>query len=206
MKHLTAILLCIACSVTASAQDIVTPANPAGAEPAPITQPDIEATSEAASVPSAPGLPALAELSYGYLSYTEALQAMPQYETAKAEIDRMRADCQAELTHNQEQFSKAYYDYIEGQQTFDEYILRKRQKELEQQLAANEAFKAEALQLLADKEEALLQPLRDELATIVHRIGMERNYAFILNTDNHAYLFINGTIGTDITADVIAAF
>lgn len=207
MKRFTiAALLCV-CAAVAGAQDIIATAQPTGEGPTPALQPYPEGTATAeAMLPDAAPLLPLAELTYGYLSYSEALQALPDYPAAQAEIERLRANCEAELQHNQEQFSKAYYDYIEGQQTFDEYILLKRQKELEQQLAANEQFKAEALQLLADKEKAVMQPLREQLATIINRIGMEHNYAFVLNIDNNNYLFINGAIGTDITADVIAAF
>lgn len=190
----------------AQAQDIPASPLPLAGEPALVAQPD-PADTEAALLPSdAPAIVPAGEISFGYLSYDEALKAMPQYEAAQEQIAQLRAATEAELKHNQEAFSKAYYEYVEGQQTFEPYILSKRQKELAQQLADNEDFRTQSLALLAQKETEVMEPLRQQLEDIIHRIGMEHNYAFILNTDNNAFPFLNGAIGTDITADVVAAF
>ena len=200
------LLLLLSIPLSGKAQDSPAPSTPLVEQPAP-AQPDLSAlAAELAPQPEEEAQRiAAAEITYGYLSYNDALKAMPAYADAQAQIATLRASCQAELEHNQETFSKAYYEYIEGQQTFDEYILLKRQKELEQLLNDNQTFKTQALQLLAEKEEALMQPLHKQLADIINRIGLQRNYAFILNTDNNAYLYLNGAIGTDITADVVAA-
>lgn len=206
MKRIPLFLLLLL-SLRAAAQDNPNPAMPLHSEPAAVMQPDFTATSPDTEFTDAnlQGA-AVVEIAFGYLSYDEALQAMPQYETAQQQIAHLRKATEAELQHNQEAFSKAYYEYVEGQQTFEPYILLKRQKELEQQLANNAAFKEQALQLLEEKEEEVMAPLRQQLEDIIHRIGLERNYAFILNTDHNAYLFLNGALGTDITADVVAAF
>ncbi len=140
---------------------------------------------------------------FGYLSYEEALRNMPGYEAAQKQIADMHKAYEQELQHNKEQFSKQFAEYVEGQQTFPENILRKRQKELEQLMEGSLSFKEEARQLLAQKEEEVMKPLRERLATAIHNVGMERNYAFVVNIDNNAYPFINGGIGDDITADVM---
>ena len=140
---------------------------------------------------------------FGYLSYNDALKAMPAYQQAEKQISDLRASYEQELHRSEEQFAKAYAEYVEGQQTFPENILLKRQKELQQLMEQAQQFKKEALQLLEENEKAVMQPLYDQLDKAIHQVGMERNYAFILNTDNKTYPFINAGIGTDITADVL---
>ena len=65
-------------------------------------------------------------------------------------------------------------------------------------------FKEEAKRLLEKAESELMMPIHQQLKEVLARIGKQRGYAYILNTDNNSYPFINGELGEDITADVIA--
>ena len=141
---------------------------------------------------------------FGYLSYTDVLHAMPGYQEAEKQIDELRAAYEQELRRSEEQFSKAYAEYIEGQQTFPDNILLKRQKELQGLMEQAQQFKKEALQLLEENEKAVMQPLQEHLDNAINEVGMKHNLAFILNTDNHSYPFVNAAIGTDMTADVLS--
>lgn len=143
------------------------------------------------------------ELRFGYLSYNDVLRAMPQYEKAQQTLASMRASYEAELKRSEDEFSKQFSDYVEGQKTFPENILLKRQKELQQLMEQSLQFKQEAQALLEKSEREVMAPLHAQLDDAIHRIGMERGYAYVLNTDNRAYPFINGDLGTDITADVL---
>lgn len=140
---------------------------------------------------------------FGYLSYNDVLHAMPGYAQAEKKIEELRSAYQQELNRSEEQFSKAYAEYVEGQQTFPENILLKRQKELQQLMEQAMQFKKEARELLEENERAIMEPLERRLDDAIHHVGMQRNLAFIVNTDANAYPFINGAIGTDVSADVI---
>ena len=67
----------------------------------------------------------------------------------------------------------------------------------------NIAFKAESRRLLAAAEQEAMAPLHQKLKTAVQQIGMERGYAFVLNTDQNACPFINPDMGEDITTAVL---
>lgn len=140
---------------------------------------------------------------FGYLSYNDVLHAMPGYEQAERQVGELRAAYQKELTRSEEQFSKAYAEYVEGQHSFPENILLKRQKELQQLMDQAQQFKQEARQLLEENEKAVMQPLQERLDKAIHEVGMKHNLAFVVNTDNRAYPFINAGIGTDVTFDVL---
>lgn len=140
---------------------------------------------------------------FGYLSYNDVLHAMPGYQQAQKRIDELRSAYQNELSRSEEQFSKAYAEYVEGQQTFPENILLKRQKELQTLMEQAMQFKKEARELLEENEKAVMEPLHQKLNNAIHQVGMEHNYAFIVNTDQNAYPFINGGIGIDVSADVL---
>ena len=142
-------------------------------------------------------------ISFGFLSHRDVLTGMDGYDAAQAELASMRETYEKELKRGEEQFSKQFAEYVEGQQRFPENILLKRQKELQQLMDENLRFREEARQLLAEAEEGVMAPLRQRLDDAIHRIGMERGYAFVLNTDAGAFPFVGGDWGTDITADVL---
>ena len=70
-------------------------------------------------------------------------------------------------------------------------------------LAKGISFKAEAARLLKQAEADMYAPLKTKLADVLRRIGTERGYAFIINTDGDALPFVNDAYGEDITAAVI---
>lgn len=140
---------------------------------------------------------------FGYLSYDKVLHSMPGYQQAQHRIDELRAAYQNELSRSEEQFSKAYAEYVDGQQTFPENILLKRQKELQTLMEQAMQFKKEARELLEENEKSVMSPLYEKLNEAIQQVGMKQGYAFIVNTDQNAYPFINGSIGTDVSADVL---
>ena len=141
---------------------------------------------------------------FGYLSYSETLRMMPAYTEAQKSLNKLRESYGKELERTETEFSKQYAEYVDGQKSFPENILLKRQKELQLLMEQGLKFKQEAKDLLDKAEAELMQPVHKKLKDVLFNIGKRRGYAYILNTDNNAYPFVNGDMGEDITADVIA--
>ncbi len=141
---------------------------------------------------------------FGYLSYNEALRSMPEYGKAQEKLKVLKKQYADELARSEKEFSRQYAEYVDGQKDFPDNILLKRQKELQQLLEQGLEFKEQAKRLLEQAESELMMPINQKLKEVLARLGSQRGYAYILNTDNNSYPFINGELGEDITADVIA--
>ncbi len=144
-------------------------------------------------------------LKFGYLSYSEALKAMPEYSTAAQSEANLKASYDAEAKRVENEFNVKYEEFLEGQKDFPKSILQKRQSELQQLLERNIQFKEESKRLLDDAKKDLYAPAVNRLAAIIKEISLKCGYAFVLNTDNNAAPFINPAMGVDITADVLNA-
>ena len=142
---------------------------------------------------------------FGYLSYDAVLKAMPSYAEAQKSFNDLKASYAKELERSESEFSKQFAEYVDGQKTFPENILLKRQKELQQLMEQSLTFKQEAQQLLDKAEKELMQPVHQKLKEALYKIGSERGYDYILNTDNNSYPFVNNKTGEDITAEAISA-
>lgn len=130
---------------------------------------------------------------FGYCSYNELLQSMPEYAGAMAKLENLKKTYDNELARAEEDFSRKFYEFVEGQKTFPENIMLKRQKELQQLMEESMAFKDEAKRLLNQAQEELMIPLHRKLKDAMREVGLEHNYSYILNTDNNSYPFVNTT-------------
>lgn len=142
-------------------------------------------------------------LRFGYLSYDQVIQNMPEYDEAQKTIDALHAAYEKELNRSEEVFSKQFAEYVEGQKSFPENILLKRQKELQQTMEQSLQFKKEARALLEEKEASVWNELKAKVDKVVFEIGMSRRLAFVINTDKTSYPFVNAGIGMNITDLVV---
>lgn len=148
-------------------------------------------------------LSAAAQVKFGYLSYSEAVKAMPEYAVMQKNLESLKAQYEDETKRSEEEFNEKYQLFLEGRKELADPILKKRQSELQELLAKGISFKAEAARLLKQAEADMYAPLKTKLADVLRRIGTERGYAFIINTDGYALPFVNDAYGEDITAAVI---
>lgn len=138
-------------------------------------------------------------LHFGYFSYDDVLHAMSGYSIALRQVEDLRKKYDDETKRVEEEFNSKYEEFLEGQRSFAPTILEKRQAELRDLLEKNMAFKAEANRLLQQAEKDALAPLKKQIDAVLEKVGIAKDFAFILNTDNNTVPFINASMGEDIT-------
>jgi outer membrane protein len=136
---------------------------------------------------------------FGYLSYAAALQAMPEYAIVQKKMADLRQQFQAETLRVEDEFNRKYEEFLEGQREFPKTILQKRQTELQELMERNIKFKENSQEELSNTEKNLMAPLKIRLIETIGKIGRDRGYAFIVDTDNQALPFINPAMGEDVT-------
>ena len=150
--------------------------------------------SVSASEQKAPGL------HFGYFSFEQVFHTMPGYAIAKHNMDELRAKYDEETKRVESEFNAKYEEFLDGQRSYAKTILEKRQAELRELMEKNVAFKAEAARLLKQAELDAYAPLQAKINEEAQKIGKEKGFAFILNTDNNAAPYLNAEMGEDITA------
>ena len=145
-----------------------------------------------------------ATFKYGFLSYEAALKAMPEYGQMQADMALLKSQYEDEQKRVEDDFNKKYEEFLDGQASYPRTILQKRQSELQEILDKNIAFKKESEKLLSRAQYDAIAPLKQKLDEILRKIGEERGFAFILNTDNNNAPWLNPAMGEDITEAVKA--
>ena len=138
--------------------------------------------------------------SFGYFSFEQVFHTMPGYAIAKHNMDELRSKYDEETKRVENEFNSKYEEFLDGQRSYAKTILEKRQAELRELMEKNIAFKAEANRLLKQAEDEAFAPLKAKVNEEAQKMGKEKGFAFILNTDNNAAPYLNAEMGEDITA------
>ena len=139
---------------------------------------------------------------FGYLSYGEALKSMRDYDIVQQKLADRRQQFQNETLRVEDEFNRKYEEFLEGQRDFPQTILQKRQLELQQLMEKNIEFKENSRMEIEKAEQDLMAPLKIRLIELLNKIGRERGYAFIIDTDVKALPFINPDMGHDLNQQV----
>lgn len=143
---------------------------------------------------------------FGYFSFEEVFRSAGDYTIAQRNLKDLKAKYDAEQKRAEDEFNKKYEEFLDEESSFAPNIREKRQAELEDIMKKNVAFKQESARLIKQAEADALAPLRERITSAAQRIGTERGFAFILNTDNNAVPFVNGAYGENITEQLKKIF
>ena len=139
----------------------------------------------------------------GVLSYTKALEALPDYAVTQQRLADLRAQYEKELKRVEDDFNRKYEEFLDGQKDFPKTILLKRQTELRELMERNVAFKVNSRRELAEAEAAALLPLKEQLNDVLAKVAAENGLILIVNIDGDACPFIAPSLKVDAMPLVI---
>ena len=140
-----------------------------------------------------------AQIQFGYISYEQVLQELPEYTKAQQELAALKAKYEAEAQKGEEEFQQKFVDFLQGQKDFPQAIMQKRQAELQALMDNGVAFRMKSQELIAQAEKEMMQEAYRRLNSALLEVGVEYGYGYILNTDNNSCPYINPVVGVDVT-------
>lgn len=144
-----------------------------------------------------------AQALFGFFSRDSVLRSMNDYAEAAAQMEQLREQYDAETARAEEEFNVKFEDFLSEIHELAPAIAQKRQSELQDLMEKNIAFKMEARRLLEEAENDAFVPMHKRLSAALQRIGEERGFYVIINTDADACPFISPDRGEDITGELI---
>ena len=141
---------------------------------------------------------------FGFLSYGNLLRSLPEYKEAQEALQALKKKYEEEAQYNENKFKRLFADYLQGQKSFPEQIMLKRQKELQEAMEQGISFRKDAQKLLDNAEIELMKPIHAKLDSVLYLVGKENGLLFIGNLDNHGFPFVHSASGVDITNVVLA--
>ncbi len=142
-------------------------------------------------------------VTFGYFSLSAVMDSLPQYKAAQDEYNALLERCDSEIAHSEEELTRCYVSFLDGQSSFPEPILRKRQKELQDLVDRSVVMRDQMKEWLVQAHDSLFLPIVGEIDRATARVCLIKNLAYALDSDKEACRYINPNCGIDITSLVI---
>ena len=138
---------------------------------------------------------------FGHVNTQEIIQAMPEYNTAKAEIDKLTSQYEADLKAMQDELQKKADAFDKEQATLPDNIKQRRQTELQEMYQKIQQSYQDNQQALQKASSEKMQAITAKVLEAIKAVGQAGDFV-IINEINAGIPYISTTLSTDVTAAV----
>ena len=142
-----------------------------------------------------------AQAKFGHVNTQEIIQAMPEYTAAKADIDKLTAQYEADLKSMQDELQKKADAFDKEQATLPENIKQRRQSELQEMYQKIQQSYQDNQQALQKASSEKMQAITAKVLDAIKAVGQAGEFVLI-NEINAGIPYISTTLSTDVTAQV----
>jgi len=146
---------------------------------------------------------AQAQAKFGHVNTQEVIQAMPEFNAARTEIEQLTQQYEADLKQMQDELQKKGEAFDKEQATLPENIKQRRQQELQDLYQRIQQTYQDNQQALAQAQQEKMQAIHTKVLDAIKSIGDEGGYIYIMEM-GAGIPYISTTLSTDLTAQVRA--
>ena len=140
---------------------------------------------------------------FGHVNSQEVIQALPEYNKAKTEIEALAQQYEADLKSMQDEFAKKVKDYETNASTLPENIKQRREQELQEMQQKIQQSYQDNQQALSKASQEKMQAITTKVLDAIKAVGQAGGYVYIMDIAG-GVPYISTTLSTDVTAQVKA--
>lgn len=118
---------------------------------------------------------------FGYINKDELLKAMPNYDSATVQIEKLRTEFENQLATMQNELSSKTTALNDEGKNLSDFLRKTKEDELKNLNIRIQLFQVKASQLLNDKNTELLQPLIVKADNAIKDVAKEQGFTFVLD-------------------------
>ena len=140
---------------------------------------------------------------FGHVNSQEIIQAMPEFATARADIEKLTQQYEADLKQMQDELQKKAEAFEKEESTLPENIKTRRNQELQDLYQRIQQTYQDNQQELAKAQQEKMQGIQTKVLDAIKSVGQEGSYVYIMEM-GAGIPYISTTLSTDVTAQVKA--
>ena len=140
---------------------------------------------------------------FGHVNSQEIIQAMPEFTKARADIEALTKQYEADLKSMQEELQKKSEAYEKEQATLPANIKQRRETELQEMYTKIQQSYQDNQQALAKEQNEKMQAITTKVVEAIKSVGQTGGYVYIMDMAG-GIPYISSTLSTDVTAQVKA--
>ena len=142
-----------------------------------------------------------AQAKFGHVNTQEIIQAMPEYNKAKTEIENLTKQYEADLKSMQDELQKKGEAFEKEQATLPDNIKQRRQQELQDMYTKIQQSYQDNQQALAKAQQEKMQDITTKVLDAIKAVGQAGGYVYIMEM-GAGIPYTSTTLSTDVTAQV----
>lgn len=140
---------------------------------------------------------------FGHVNAQEIMQQMPEYTSAKTELDALQKQYEADLKGMQDELQKKSEDYDKNKASLPANIQQRREQELQEMYQKIQQSYQDNQQALAKASQEKMQGITTKLVDAIKSVGQTGGYVYIMDIAG-GIPYISSTLSTDVTSQVKA--
>ena len=140
---------------------------------------------------------------FGHVNSQEIIQAMPEFTTARNEIETLTQQYEADLKSMQDELQKKGEAFDKEAATLPDNIKQRRQQELQDMYQKIQQSFQDNQQALQKAQQEKMQAIQSKVIEAINAIGQAGGYVYIMEM-GAGIPYISTTLSTDVTAQVKA--
>ena len=138
---------------------------------------------------------------FGHVNTQEIIQAMPEFTTARTEMDKLTQQYEADLKQMQDELQKKAEAFEKEEATLPDNIKQRRQQELQDMYQKIQQSYQDNQQALAKQQQEKMQAITTKVLDAIKQVGQAGGYVYVMDLTG-GIPYISTTLSTDVTADV----
>ena len=144
-----------------------------------------------------------AQAKFGHVNTQEIIQAMPEFSTARTDIEKLTQQYEADLKSMQDELQKKAEAFEKEEATLPENIKTRRNQELQDLYQRIQQTYQDNQQALAKAQQEKMQAITTKVLDAIKAVGQEGGYVYVMHM-SAGIPYISTTLSSDVTAQVKA--
>ena len=144
-----------------------------------------------------------AQAKFGHVNTQEIIQAMPEFATARTDIEKLSQQYEADLKSMQDELQKKAEAFEKEEATLPENIKTRRNQELQDLYQRIQQTYQDNQQALAKAQQEKMQAITTKVLDAIKAVGQEGGYVYVMDM-SAGIPYISTTLSSDVTAQVKA--
>jgi outer membrane protein len=118
---------------------------------------------------------------FAHINSQELLAAMPESDSAQAQIEKLAKNYESQLEEMQVELNKKYDDYLNSRDSYTDLIRQTKESEISDLQSRIQQFQTIASEELQNKRTELLKPILDKANGAIKNVAEANNFIYVFD-------------------------
>jgi len=137
-------------------------------------------------------------LKFGHINRNELIQSMPEFDSARAQLERLNKELSNQLELLQVEYNNKAEAYVKESKNLTELVRQTKEQELQDFQNRMQTFQQSASTQLQEKQTTLFSPITEKADKAIKDIGKENGFFYIFDLSGGQVAYIDETKSVNV--------